>query len=575
MENDQNSSDKPSNQEVDNSVEPQSTPPEPNPEGKPEEQPQSPPSEPNPEEKSQESQQSRTPVSSNSPRTNKGLKIIVLVVIIIIAVIAGLYLYKHYNNKQGAAAVIKKDIPVINVAFVYNPFNVFYPNDNFLEGPYEPDEQIFEGLVKFENGTQIVPALATSWTNPNDTTWVFKLRPNVKFHDGDTLTAQDVVYTWQYLTKNSPNICAIACTTIKNVQALNNQTVQITTYSPDAILLNRLASLWIIDSKAPAGTQPWELGTGAYTVKPGTTPNANTLHLVAFNNWWGGHAYTRAVNYTFFANTNNAVTAMQKGEDNVADNVSLGQAATLKKDGFKEFDQPQLSTAVVSFYTQNPSYPTANPKIREAFDLALNPVAIMKAYDVKATLDDQPLPAGIPGYDPSITRPPLNLVQAAKLVKEAGYPNGVTITFGVGEPSLSAGQEIAKELAPIGIHLKLEVATDEGTYFNNWNSGKYMIVFISQNTVLTDGSDFLAYWDNQPYYNNPTLDSELNQANQTFNPTLRIKFLQEASQTFVSDNAAIPLFNEYDVMMSKPNFVFPLGNYDQDMNVYFSSVYQK
>src|SRR5579864_8866240 len=237
-----------------------------------------------------------TPTPAPAKKSHWWLVVLALVVIVVAA--GGWYMLKHrHHNTIAATVVTKKDIPLLTFGFYNNPLNAFYPTDAGENGAYAMNGQIFDGLVQYNKGTQIVPNLAASWTNPNNSTWVFKIKPNVYYHDGNTVTAQDVVYTWQQITSNTKFIASVVAPTIKNVQALDSSTVQITTTSPDPILLNRLATMWIIDSKAPAGTQPWELGAGAYTVKPGTTPTENTIDLVAFDKYHGGHIYTKAINY--------------------------------------------------------------------------------------------------------------------------------------------------------------------------------------------------------------------------------------------------------------------------------------
>ncbi len=510
---------------------------------------------------------------TTSSKKSKHLWLYLVIVIVIIAAGVGAWYATRNKNSTSSSVNTKKDISLLTYGYNNNPLNVFYPSSS-ANTTLAVSEQIFEGLVKFNNGTQIVPDLAASWTNPNTTTWDFTLQPNVLFHDGDTVTAQDVVYTWQQINANNPQIASYATSTIKDVTALNTKEVEITTTAPDPVLLNRLTNLWIVDSKAKTGTQPWDLGTGAYTVKPNTTPSTNAVDLVAFNNWHGGNIYTKAINYVFYADPSKATTALNAGQIDLADNLSTANATQLSKTNYQVLTPPSLLVDFIGFNNVNKSLPTANAKIRQAIDLTIDPSAVLKAYGVSGNPIDQVIPPQLPGFNSAIVRPALNTTQAKQLVSSV-YPNGVTIDFGVGEPALAAGQEIAKELLPIGITAKLDVATDEGTFFNNINNGVYSAFYFGNGSSIADASDVLGGWQGAPFYDNTTFDSQLAKANQTFDPSQRLTELQQASQTLVSDNAYIPLFQHSYIFASKKGIVYPLGTYDNDINTFFSNVYQK
>jgi peptide/nickel transport system substrate-binding protein len=515
-------------------------------------------------------------VPEEPKKNNHFLVLIIVIIIIAIAVAAGVIGLQHHNKTKTTVGV-KKDIPLLVYGTYNNPLNVFYPDATITNGPSEMNEQIFEGLVKFSHGSQIVPDLAVSWTNPNTTTWVFKLHPGVYFHDGDMLTAQDVVYSWQQVAKQTgTSLASIATSTIKSVTAINSSTVQITTTSPDPILLNRLSNMWIIDSKAPPSTKPWELATGAYTVKPGTTPTANNIDLVAFNKWHGGHAYTRALDYVFYADPAKQLSDFISGKIDIDDSASSSNVTRIQKTpGLAFRTTPSTYVDVLGFDTTNPAYPTANPEIREAIDLTINPQAVLKAYGVSGVTVNQVVPSLIPGYDPAVVRPAMNLAMAKQLITQAGYPNGVTITLGVGQPAEAAGQEMATELKAVGITLKLDVATDEGTYFSNISSGVYQAFYEGSSSPILDGSSVLSYWQDETYYNNPTFNAELDTADQTFNKAQRIAELQKASDLLLADNAYIPLYAYNDTYGTKSNIVYPLDIYDGSLNTFFSGVYQK
>ena len=99
---------------------------------------------------------------TNNKKSKRNLLIGLLVIVVIVIAGVGVLLNHHHStNKSG-----KQDIALIRYGIDNNPLNAFYPSNAATQGPSEIQPQIFDGLVTFRNGTQIVPDLATSWTNP-------------------------------------------------------------------------------------------------------------------------------------------------------------------------------------------------------------------------------------------------------------------------------------------------------------------------------------------------------------------------------------------------------------------------
>jgi len=105
--------------------------------------------------------------------------------------------------------------------------------------------QSYEGLVGYSADLKFVPALATSWKPVNDTTWEFKLREGVKFHDGSDFTADDVVFSVKRAQHpNSDFKTYIA--SIKDVRKADSHTVHVETNGPNPILPNQIANIFIM-----------------------------------------------------------------------------------------------------------------------------------------------------------------------------------------------------------------------------------------------------------------------------------------------------------------------------------------
>lgn len=156
---------------------------------------------------------------------------------------------------------------------------------------------IFDGLVNQDAKQQIQPALAASWKTIDDTTWEFKLRPNVKFHDGSDFTADDVVASIKRVplaSKNSPSSFAAYVKAITDVTAVDPLTVRIKTDGPTPLLLNNLSRIAILPAEMEkTTTEDMNSGKGVIGTGPfkfvSWTPDDNVV--VARNDgYWGEKA---------------------------------------------------------------------------------------------------------------------------------------------------------------------------------------------------------------------------------------------------------------------------------------------
>ncbi|UUZ78236.1 ABC transporter substrate-binding protein [Polaromonas sp. P1(28)-13] len=104
---------------------------------------------------------------------------------------------------------------------------------------------VYEGLVRFNEKLEIEPALAESWQNLSPTVWRFKLRRNVKFHNGEAMTADDVVFSWQRV-QTPGSIAKLNLGDVKDVRKVDGFTVDVETKAPFPLLLNEMLNLTIM-----------------------------------------------------------------------------------------------------------------------------------------------------------------------------------------------------------------------------------------------------------------------------------------------------------------------------------------
>lgn len=498
---------------------------------------------------------------------------IVVVVIVIVMLVAAEIIKSRSNNSTNTT---KKDIPVLNFALLESggvpqyPLNYSYSNDTVLVAL-----QLFEGLVGYQDQTKIVPSLATSWYNTNNTTWVFNLRHNVKFHSGRTMTAQDVKYSLDYAVahqnEDGDNSTFTVASSIKNVAVAGSYKVVITTTQPDAVLLSQLGVLGIIDSHAKLGS--YDAGTGPYIVKPGTTPNVNSIDLVASNNYWGGHVYTRAVNIRLFNSPNQMAAATAKREFDLAGDFSKSQLNEIKP--YATLGVPDQGLNYIGLDTEKKDSPLQSIAARQAVAYALDIPVILKAAGIPAQQASQIVPLALPGHNPAIVNTPYDPAKAKQLlstVSNASLP--LTFAYPTGEAIQVA--LITKELDAVGFNIQPILVNNFNDFLDATAAGQYDIFTEADTSATVDGLDLLTdlLVGNQ-YYNNNQVNNLLNEAGSTLNASTRINDMQQVATVVAAEKPIIPLYTQIRTYALTKPYVVKADLPDLYTSVYFWKVYQK
>jgi peptide/nickel transport system substrate-binding protein len=517
------------------------------------------------------------PVASESvPGTRKKRTIwIVVLLLLILAVAAAVMVYSKHQNKQ--TVVTKKDIPYLTYGSDETAnLTQLYPTEQAdTDTTTQVNTQLFEGLVRYHQGTRLVPLLATNWYNPNDTTWVFNLRHGVKFHSGRTMTAADVKYSLDYAIAhqddNSGATLLSLASTLKQVDIVNPYRVKITTNGPDPVLLNRLAYLYVMDSKAKIGDP--DAGTGPYIVKPGSKPKADSLDLAAASGYWGGHIYTRAVHIQIMGNDKLAA-ATNKGQFDIAGDFTKQQLTKIKH--YTPITIQGLGITFLGINTVKTTSPLHTLAARQAAAYALNIPAILKAGGLSDTPTNQLIPPAIPGFDPSIRNTPYNPAKARELL--ATVPNvatPLTLSYPAGDDAQV--KEIAAELNAVGFNVKTVSIANLDDLVNMGLSGQTDIFYLGDSSATLDGLSLfndIVIAAMPGAYENATVAKLADQAGTTLNPTARIALLQKISQQVASDIPDIPLFiDTRTVALTKPYHV-QTDIPSIEAGVYFWQIYQ-
>jgi peptide/nickel transport system substrate-binding protein len=347
--------------------------------------------------------------------------------------------------------------------------------------------QIYEALVGRDRDFKLEPALALSWQNIDAKTWRFKLRPDVKFHDGAVFTADDVVFSIERaLAKTSQRVFQLrGITGARKVDAL---TVDILLAAPDAVLPDKLwlvaimSKVWCekhgvqlpqdYNAKQETFAVRNTNGTGPFMLSK-YEPDTRTV-LLANPNWWGrsgtGIGNLTEAHYTVIQSDATRLAALASGEADFVIDPPFQDVTRLKQDKkLKYTEATDIGTQYLGFDQARAEPQFADVKGRNPFKDVRVRRAIYQAIDVDTiigkVLRGQATPTGSPisrlldGYLPELEkRLPYDPAAARALMKEAGYADGFGVTLDCVNVTFRAAvcQAIAAMLAQVGIRVTFQ-----------------------------------------------------------------------------------------------------------------------
>jgi peptide/nickel transport system substrate-binding protein len=341
---------------------------------------------------------------------------------------------------------------------------------------------------------KFMPGLALSWTNTGPTTWIFKLRPGVKFHDGTPFTADDVVFSFNRARESTVTF-RLYSTQSGIAKKIDDLTVEFTTPVPNPVMLDTIANIMIM-SRAWAEknnvVKPLDYGKKEESFATRNAMGTGPYRLVAWeqgvklthrknSDWWGIKAglYTGNVDMVEYRPITNAATrmaALKTGELDFVLDPSVQDVVRLKNDPtiriwegqeqrliYVGFDQARDSMLYGSVKGKNPF---KDKRVRLAayhgIDANALKTAIMRGLSIPTAIALAAGPgAGVPASQD--VRHLYDIAKAKKLLAEAGYPKGFSFTLTcpndryVNDEKLCVA--IAGMWAKIGLDVRVETMT--------------------------------------------------------------------------------------------------------------------
>ena len=334
---------------------------------------------------------------------------------------------------------------------------------------------IFDGLTGLDSNNKLVPALALSWQPTGARTWEFKLRPNVKFHDGSDFTADDVVEVINSLKTPDGQrfIAATELRVVESVRAINPLTVEFTTTEPDAILPKRMNIIMIVEPTSwkrlgPEGFGLTPIGTGPFVLKDWGRASGRIV-MDAFKNSWRAPKEVTRLEIAMIGDTAARTQAMLADQIDIAVALNPEDASMIEGRGARIQWTPMSVVMSIAFRTERPdAAPLKDKRVRLALNMAVDRQGMVDGIlGGTSRVASQGVTAETVGFNPDLAPYPYDPARAKALLAEAGYPNGLKLTSMVmtnlGNSDAAIYQKMADDLAKVGVQLEMRTST-----FANW-----------------------------------------------------------------------------------------------------------
>jgi len=437
-------------------------------------------------------------------------------------------------------------------------------------------QQIYDGLVQFDEALAIRPAIASSWKSSRDgLVWTFHLRRGVKFHNGREVTADDFVYSFTRLldprvrseaaevflrVQGAKEFAEGRAPNVRGLQALDRYTLKITLTESSTPFVTALAvgAAKVIPREAVEemgkefGRRP--IGTGPFRLK--VWERGKEIILEANPTYFGGRPYLDEIVYRIYPGVklDEIWADFKAGLLEDAAIPAKERRQTIEDKTHQYVRRPILGIRFFAFNTK--VKPLDNPLVRQALVHAVD-----RHWIAREIFGDRYLPGvgvlppGTYGYDPKLPGQEYDPEKARALLAKAGYPNGkgipaLELWSGAGlsyEEFVAEEQAFAKFLGVIGVQVETKRDTNWPTYKGSVYDGRFPMWRYSWYADTPDPYSFLhlLFHSKGPHnttkYRNLDVDALLDRAEKEVDYFARVRLYQQAERIIVRDAPAIVL----------------------------------
>jgi peptide/nickel transport system substrate-binding protein len=454
-------------------------------------------------------------------------------------------------------------------------------------------KHVYEALVEQDAQQRIIPGLAATWRVVDETSWEFKLRSNVKFHDGTALSVDDVIFSFNRVP-NVPKSPAPKTSYVRGkvIEKIDDLTFRIKTEKPEPLMLNHVAQIDIMSAKASATVTTEDINAGKGAI--GTGPYqfvefvpGDRFALKRNDAYWGTKPAFDKVTFKFIKSDPTRVAALLAGDVDLIEGVPTADAQKLSQDARVSLSSA-LSNRVVYLHLdrlreQSPFVkakdgsaipnPFNNLKVRQALTMAINrPGIVDRIMEGEAVPASQLLPDLYAGTSKTLKPVAYDVDGAKKLLAEAGLPNGFKLTIHGPNGRYTNDTKIIEAVAQMFTRIGIETAVETlppSVFFSRASSGgpdktpEFSMILAGWSAGTGEPSDsvkaLLGSFDpktgrgaaNRGRYSNPAMDALLDQALATVDDAKRAALLAQATELAILDVGLIPIHYQKNTWAAK------------------------
>lgn len=410
---------------------------------------------------------------------------------------------------------------------------------------------MFDRLLDNTAPGEFSPALATEWEQVDDRTWRFTLRDGVTFHNGDPMTAEDVVFSVQRMIEND---------TLQNYVQINpffekavvvdENTVDIVSKKPLATFLNRLSQVFIVPQAVVE-----ELGDEEFALNPvGTGPfkfeswaTGSELVVTANEDYWDGAPEADSITLKVIPEPSSRMAALISGDIDLARGLPVEIADRLRQEPAVEVMETPTKLAMTFVIQTSKGGPLADPKVRQALNYALDKESLLDLMGGAATqMEDKSLMLGplVNGFTDDVDDYEYDPEKARKLLAEAGYADGFTMDIDAPRDTYPSDvalvEAVSSMLAEVGVETNLifqEFSSFVSKAIANESTGMFLFVMANYLNDAEYYYNLLLSSNGRGYFHTPEYDALIAEQAQIMDPEERREALAELDRAFVEEEA--------------------------------------
>ncbi|MCZ2259009.1 glutathione ABC transporter substrate-binding protein [Sporosarcina sp. G11-34] len=419
---------------------------------------------------------------------------------------------------------------------------------------------IFENLVKRDADNNLIPSLAEEWEAIDETTYEFKLREGVKFHDGEIFNADAVKASLDRIL--DPKVASSKYNTfemISNVEVVDDYTVRITTEYPFSPIITHLthgggaiispksieADYAAMEKGEDAGSVISQNPVGTGYFKFESWAPGSEVKLVRNEEYWDKLAHVDTVTFKIVPESGTRKADLERGFAQVIEHVQPNEVAVINdSDHAKIIQTPSTALTFIGFNLNKP--PFDDVKVRRAVSMMVNKQEVIDGvYDGFAIPAEGPLAPKSFGYSPDLKGIEYDVEEAKKLMKEAGYEDGFKASIWTNDNPQRI--DIAVLLQDTLKELNIEITVEQmefGAYLEKLRAGEHNMFMLSWSNSLADGDNGLfslfhssvkGVPPNATWYGSPVVDDLLDGGRHESDPDKRAQIYKEAQEELVKD----------------------------------------